>query len=119
MKARVSGGMMAKKGNVIVGLDIGTTKTCAIVGEVTEMGLDIIGIGMHPSEGLRKGVVVNIESTVDAIRKATDEAERMSGCEIRSVYAGIAGAHIKGQNSLGIIAVKGREVNYEDVAACR
>jgi cell division protein FtsA len=115
MKARVSGGMMAKKGNVIVGLDIGTTKTCAIVGEVTEMGLDIIGIGVHPSEGLRKGVVVNIESTVEAIRKATDEAEHMSGCEIRSVYAGIAGAHIKGQNSLGIVAVKGREVNHEDV----
>ncbi|MGD0275369.1 MAG: cell division protein FtsA [Syntrophales bacterium] len=107
--------MMAKKGNVIVGLDIGTTKTCAIVGEVTEMGLDIIGIGVHPSEGLRKGVVVNIESTVEAIRKATDEAEHMSGCEIRSVYAGIAGAHIKGQNSLGIVAVKGREVNHEDV----
>jgi len=106
---------MAKKGNVIVGLDIGTTKTCAIVGEVTEIGLDIIGVGIHPSEGLRKGVVVNIDSTVDAIRKATDEAERMSGCEIRSVYTGIAGAHIKGQNSLGIVAVKGREVNNEDV----
>ncbi len=106
---------MGKKGNVIVGLDIGTTKTCAIVGEVKETGIDIIGIGSCPSEGLRKGVVVNIESTVDAIRKAVDEAEHMSGCEIGSVYAGIAGGHIKGQNSLGIVAIKGREVDEDDV----
>lgn len=106
---------MAKKGNVIVGLDIGTTKTCAIVGEVKDTGIDIIGIGSCPSEGLRKGVVVNIESTVDAIRKAVDEAEHMSGCEISSVYAGIAGGHIKGQNSLGIVAIKGREVDEDDV----
>ncbi len=106
---------MGKKGNVIVGLDIGTTKTCAIVGEVKETGIDIIGIGSCPSEGLRKGVVVNIESTVDAVRKAVDEAEHMSGCEISSVYAGIAGGHIKGQNSLGIVAIKGREVDEDDV----
>ena len=106
---------MGKKGNVIVGLDIGTTKTCAIVGEVKETGIDIIGIGSCPSEGLRKGVVVNIESTVDAIRKAVDEAERMSGCEISSVYAGIAGGHIRGQNSLGIVAIKGREVDEDDL----
>lgn len=106
---------MGKKGNVIVGLDIGTTKICAIVGEVKETGIDIIGIGSCPSEGLRKGVVVNIESTVDAVRKAVDEAEHMSGCEISSVYAGIAGGHIKGQNSLGIVAIKGREVDEDDV----
>ena len=106
---------MAKKTNVIVGLDLGTTKTCVIVGEITDQGIDIIGIGSYPSEGLRKGVVVNIDSTVEAIKKAIDEAEHMSGCEISSVYAGIAGGHIKGQNSLGIVAVKGREVDEEDV----
>ena len=106
---------MAKKTNVIVGLDLGTTKTCVIVGEITDQGIDIIGIGSYPSEGLRKGVVVNIDSTVEAIKKAVDEAEHMSGCEISSVYAGIAGGHIKGQNSLGIVAVKGREVDEEDV----
>ena len=69
---------MVKKGHVIVGLDLGTTKTCAIVAEVTDTGIDILGIGSHPSEGMRKGVVVNIESTVDAIRKAVEEAEHMS-----------------------------------------
>ncbi|MDI6777068.1 MAG: cell division protein FtsA [Syntrophales bacterium] len=106
---------MAKKGNVVVGLDIGTTKTCAVVGEIKDTGIDIIGIGSHPSEGLRKGVVVNIESTVDTIKKAVEEAEHVSGCEISSVYAGIAGGHIKGQNSLGIVAVKGREVDENDV----
>lgn len=106
---------MAKKTNVIVGLDLGTTKTCVIVGEITDQGVDIIGIGSYPSEGLRKGVVINIDSTVEAIKKAVDEAEHMSGCEISSVYAGIAGGHIKGQNSLGIVAVKGREVDEEDV----
>jgi cell division protein FtsA len=106
---------MAKKSNVIVGLDLGTTKTCVIVGEITPQGIDIIGIGSHPSEGLRKGVVVNIDSTVEAIKNAVEEAEHMSGCRISSVYAGIAGGHIKGQNSLGIVAVKGREVDEEDV----
>jgi cell division protein FtsA len=106
---------MARKSNLIVGLDLGTTKTCVIVGEMTPQGIDIIGIGSHPSEGLRKGVVVNIDSTVEAIRRAVEEAEHMSGCEISSVYAGIAGGHIKGQNSLGIVAVKGREVDEEDV----
>jgi cell division protein FtsA len=104
-----------KKGHVIVGLDVGTTKTCAVVAEMTDAGIDIIGIGSHPSEGLRKGVVVNIENTVDAIKKAVDEAEHMSGCEISSVHVGIAGGHIKGQNSLGIVAVKGREVDEDDV----
>ncbi|HOD29210.1 MAG TPA: cell division protein FtsA [Syntrophales bacterium] len=106
---------MGKKGNVIVGLDIGTTKTCVIVGELTDGGIDIIGIGSCPSEGLRKGVVVNIDSTVESIRKAVEEAEKMSGCEISTVFAGVAGSHIKSQNSLGIVAVKGREVGEEDV----
>ena len=106
---------MAKKSNVIVGLDIGSTKTCVIVGEITNTGIDIIGIGTHPSEGLRKGVVVNIESTVESIKKAVEEAEHMSGCEISSVNAGISGGHIEGRNSLGIVAVKGREVDEDDV----
>src|SRR6266704_1235733 len=99
-----------KRDNLIVGLDIGTTKICAIVGNVTEEGIDIVGIGTSPSSGLRKGVVINIESTVGAIRKAISEAELMAGCEIKSVYAGIAGGHIKGINSQGVIAIKNREV---------
>lgn len=106
---------MGRKSNVLVGLDIGTTKTTAIVGEMTDTGIDIIGIGTAPAKELRKGVVVNIESTVEAIKKAVEDAEHMSGCRINSAYVGIAGSHIKGQNSLGIVAVKGREVGEEDV----
>jgi cell division protein FtsA len=104
------------KENLIVGLDIGTTKICAIVGNLTEEGLDIVGIGTSPSRGLRKGVVINIESTVESIQKALQEAELMAGCEIKSVFAGIAGGHIKGFNSQGVIAIKNREVSPEDVA---
>ncbi|HEX8960870.1 MAG TPA: cell division protein FtsA [Geobacteraceae bacterium] len=107
--------MAGRNDNLIVGLDIGTTKICAIVGNVTEEGLDIVGIGTSPSRGLRKGVVINIESTVASIKKAVEEAELMAGCEIKSVYAGIAGGHIKGFNSQGIIAIKNREVSPEDV----
>jgi cell division protein FtsA len=104
-----------KQGDVIVGLDIGTTKICAIVGEQTENGLDIIGIGTHPSKGLRKGVVVNIEATVSSIRHAMEEAELMAGCDISHVYTGIAGGHIKGFNSQGIVAVKDKEVRQADI----
>jgi len=100
---------------VLVGLDIGTTKTTVIVGEITETGIDIIGIGTSPAKELRKGLVVNIESTVEAIKRAVEEAEHMSGCRINSAYVGIAGSHVKGQNSLGIVAIKGREVGEEDV----
>lgn len=106
---------MAKRDNIVVGLDIGTTKICAIVGEVKQEGLEIIGIGTHPSKGLRKGVVVNIDSTVQSIRKAIEEAELMAGCEINMVYAGIAGGHIKGFNSHGVIAVKDREIAKADI----
>ncbi len=105
-----------KGGEIVVGLDIGTTKICAIVGELTDNGIDIIGIGTHPSKGLRKGVVVNIESTVASIRRAVEEAELMAGCEITTVYTGIAGGHIKGFNSQGIVAVKDKEVRDADVA---
>ena len=107
--------MNSKRENLIVGLDIGTTKICAIVGAMTDDGLDVVGIGTSPSRGLRKGVVINIESTVNAIRKAIQEAELMAGCEIKSVFAGIAGGHIKGINSQGVIAIKNREVTTEDV----
>src|SRR5512139_3767679 len=107
--------MANRRENLIVGLDIGTTKICAIVGNVTEDGVDIVGIGSSPSRGLRKGVVINIETTVASIRKAVEEAELMAGCEIKSVYAGIAGGHIKGFNSQGVIAIKNREVTSDDV----
>src|SRR5512134_1051928 len=108
--------MSSKRENLVVGLDIGTTKICAIVGNLNDDGsLDIVGIGTSPSQGLRKGVVINIESTVGAIKKALQEAELMAGCEIKSVFAGIAGGHIKGMNSQGVIAIKNREVSPEDV----
>lgn len=103
------------KSEFIVGLDIGTTKICAVVGEATPDGVDVVGIGHSPSTGLRKGVVINIERTVQSIKKALEEAELMAGCEIRVVYAGIAGSHIKGFNSHGVIAVKGGEVEQKDM----
>jgi cell division protein FtsA len=101
--------------NIIVGLDVGTTKICAVVGEVSGKEINIVGIGTHPSIGLRKGVVVDIESTVESIQKAVEEAELMAGCEISSVFAGIAGGHITGFNSRGIVAIKGKEVTQNDV----
>jgi cell division protein FtsA len=107
--------MSNNRENLIVGLDIGTTKICAIVGNLTPDGLDIVGIGTSPSRGLRKGVVINIESTVESIRKALREAELMAGCEIKSVFAGIAGGHVKGFNSQGVIAIRNREVTPEDI----
>ncbi len=106
---------MAKHDNLIVGLDIGTTKICAIVGEQTDDGISIIGIGSHPSKGLRKGVVVNIESTVAAIKRAVEEAELMAGCDITTVNASITGSHVKGINSRGIVAIKEREVRPTDM----
>ena len=100
----------------IVGLDIGTTKIAVIVAQLSEEGsVDIIGIGSHPSRGLRKGVVINIEATIESIKRAVQEAELMAGCEITEVYAGIAGSHIKGLNSHGIVAVKNKEVAPRDV----
>ncbi|NLC69839.1 MAG: cell division protein FtsA [Desulfuromonadaceae bacterium] len=107
--------MANNKDNLVVGLDVGTTKICAIVGNMTRDGLEIVGIGSCPSQGMRKGVVINIESTVAAIRQALQEAELMAGCEIRSVFTGIAGGHIKSFNSQGVIAIKDREVTQEDV----
>jgi len=102
--------------NLIVGLDIGTSKIAAIVGEVSADGeIEIIGIGHHRSRGLKKGVVVNIESTVQSIQRAVEEAELMAGCQIKSVYTGIAGSHIASLNSHGIVAIRDKEVTSGDV----
>ena len=101
---------------IIVGLDIGTSKVVAIVGEENEEGeIEIIGLGINPSKGLKKGVVVNIESTVQSIQRAVEQAELMAGCQIFSVYAGIAGSHIRSLNSHGIVAIREREVMQADV----
>lgn len=106
---------MGQNGNLIVGLDLGTTKTCALVGEVHKEGIDVIGFGSTPSKGLRKGVVINIENTVDSINKVMEEAELMSGCKISGVYTGIAGSHIRGFNSHGVIGIKDGEVTKHDI----
>jgi cell division protein FtsA len=109
---------MASDGELtrVVGLDIGTNKVAAIVAEITPAGeLEIIGLGSYPSRGLKKGVVVNIESTVQSIQRAIEEAELMAGCQIDAVYAGIAGSHIRSINSHGIVAVRDREVYAQDV----
>ena len=101
---------------MIVGLDIGTSKVVAIVGEITpDGGIEVVGIGSHPSKGMKKGVVVNIESTVASIQRAVEEAELMAGCQIHSVYVGIAGSHIRSLNSHGIVAIKDREVFAADL----
>ena len=110
---------MSNKKDFVVGLDIGTTKICCIVGEVAEAGpnpvIDIVGIGTAPSNGLRKGVVINIDSTVESISKAVEEAELMAGVEISTVYTGIAGGHIKSFNSTGIVAIKDKEIQQSDI----
>ncbi|KAB7623860.1 cell division protein FtsA [Alkalilimnicola sp. S0819] len=102
--------------NMLVGLDIGTSKVVAIVGEVTPEGaLEVVGIGSHPSRGLKKGVVVNIESTVQSIQRAVREAELMADCQVQSVFAGIAGSHVRSLNSHGIVAIRDKEVTQNDV----
>ena len=106
----------AASDNMIVGLDIGTSKVVAIVGEIVDDGsLNIIGIGSNRSRGLKKGTVVNIESTVESIQHAIAEAEMMAGCQIHSVYAGIAGSHIRSMNSHGIVAIRDGEVERADI----
>ncbi|MCP4043699.1 MAG: cell division protein FtsA [Gammaproteobacteria bacterium] len=102
--------------NLIVGLDIGTSKVVAVVGEIgVNEEIEIIGLGSHPSRGLKKGVVVNIESTVQSIQRAVEEAELMAGCQINSVFAGIAGSHIRSLNSHGIVAIRDKEVAHGDI----
>jgi cell division protein FtsA len=101
--------MMSYDDDVVVGLDIGTTKVCAIIGRINEYNsVDILGVGVSPSRGLRKGVVVNIESTVNSVATAIEKAELMAGIEVKSVFAGIAGGHIEGINSRGVVAVSSR-----------
>src|SRR3954454_23024206 len=101
---------------LVVGLDIGTSKVSAIVGEISpEDKLEVIGIGSNPSRGLKRGVVVNIESTVQSIQRAIEEAELMAGCEINSVFAGIAGSHVRSLNSHGVVAIRDKEVTNADV----
>jgi cell division protein FtsA len=101
---------------LVVGLDIGTSKVVALVGELAADGaIDVIGLGSQPSRGLKKGVVVNIESTVQSIQRAVEEAELMAGCEINAVYAGIAGSHVRSLNSHGVVAIRDREVTHADV----
>jgi len=109
---------VAKKGErkLIVGLDIGTSKVVAVVGELAaENTIEVIGIGSNPSRGLKRGVVVNIESTVQSIQRAVEEAELMAGCEINTVFAGIAGSHVRSLNSHGIVAIRDKEVSRSDV----
>src|SRR5947209_18081832 len=108
---------MGRRGqHIVVGLDIGTTKICAIVGEVKSDGvIDVIGIGTHPSRGLKKGMVVNIDSTVETIRQAMEDAQMMAGVDVGSVYVGIAGGHIMGINSTGILAVKNQEITTREI----
>lgn len=101
---------------LLVGLDIGTSKVVAVVGELSpENALEVIGIGSNPSRGLKRGVVVNIESTVQSIQRAIEEAELMAGCEINTVYSGIAGSHVRSLNSHGIVAIRDKEVSSSDV----
>ncbi len=106
---------MARNEELIVGLDIGTTKICAVVAQMEGESVDIIGIGSHPSKGLRRGVVIDIDATVDSIRKAIEEAELMAGCEINSIYAGIAGGHIEARNEIGMVAIRDQEVKPGDI----
>lgn len=104
-----------RRDSLLVGLDIGTTKVCALVGEETEAGVELVGMGLAPSTGLRKGMVINMDSTATAIRAAVDEAEKRAGCDIHSVAVGLAGGHIKSLNSHGIISVRGGEITDQDI----
>ncbi len=102
--------------DLIVGLDIGTSKIIAVVGEITQEGaLEVVGVGMHESSGMKKGMVVNIDATVGAIQRALEEAELMADCKIREVYTGIAGSHIKGANANGMVKIKDKEVSQADI----
>jgi len=107
---------MTQTGDVICGLDIGTTKVAALIGELTPRGVEILGVGTSPSEGLRQGVVVNIEATTNSIAQAVHEAEQMAAADVQSVYVGIAGGHVRGFTSVGQVSMRNREVTEADVA---
>ncbi len=115
MEYEFEGYVPRKVGTVVTGLDIGTTKTCCIVGELKQDGVEVVGVGIAPSRGVKKGVIVNIGATVESIKEAVDKAEVDSHCKIDRVYVGIAGNHIKGFNSPGILAIDGKEITEEDV----
>jgi len=102
-------------GNIIVGLDAGTTKICSIMGEISEEGISVLAVSSHPSNGLKKGVVTDIEVTANSIKKTVAEIEEMTGTSVREVYVGIAGSHIKSLNSYGAVGIKGKEVTHDDV----
>jgi len=106
------------KPSIVTGLDVGTTKVCTVIGELTPSGVDVVGIGQRPSRGLRMGVVANIEATVEAIKQTVADAEQMAGVEVESVLASIGGGHLRGFNSQGVVAVQGktREISAADVA---
>jgi cell division protein FtsA len=106
---------VSTQGEIVVGLDIGTTKVCAVVGEIAEDGITILGVGTVPCRGLRKGIVSNIEWTTTSIKEAIESAQTMAGVEIRTVYAGVAGSHIRSQASDGVAAIAGGEVTRADV----
>ncbi|MFW2331584.1 MAG: cell division protein FtsA, partial [Nitrospinota bacterium] len=106
---------MSKEKDLVAGLDIGTVKTCCVVAQVEGGKLEIVGVGKEESSGVRKGVIVNIDATVESINSAIAEAENMSGVEINSVYVGIAGSHLMDMNSHGVIAVNGNEVEHQDI----
>lgn len=106
---------MTKRSGMVAALDLGTAKTCVVVGAVSERGIEVCGLGEAPSRGLRKGVIVHVQSTVQAIRKAVEEAEAMAGCEIRHVTASIGGGHIRGLSSHGVVAVRNGEVALGDL----
>jgi len=115
-KTTMSGFLKApKQADFVVGIDFGTTKICVVVAKPSVDGIDILGVGKHPSHGIRKGVVVNIPATVDSLKKAIEVAELMSGCSIRRAVCGIAGSHIRGFNSTGVVAVRNKEVSPQDV----
>src|ERR1700758_2666891 len=116
LKKTVAGMLKRSERNLIVGLDIGTSKVVALVGEIGGDGsIEVLGLGSQPSRGLKKGVVVNIESTVQSIQRAVEEAELMAGCEIHSVFAGIAGSHVRSLTSPGVVGVREKEVSHGDV----
>jgi len=106
---------MKSEAELLVGLDIGTTKTCCVIGQRTDDGINVVGVGVHPSKGMRRGVVIDIEATTHSIRRAVDEAEVMAGCEVNAVHAGIAGGHIETRNEIGMLALRDREVRQSDV----
>ena len=108
--------MSVNTGDILLGLDIGSNKTCAIIGEVTPEGLNVIGAGSSPSKGIQKGAVINIESAAQSIQHAVDMASVMAGCTISSVIVDITGNHIQGLNSNGVAHVKGEEVSAIDIA---